>query len=190
MGLQAATSTSRTISRSTAPARPPVQPGQTPIDWTNFPIEMQSIKMQSDEQTIVPLLVPVVPAGSTGVLEFLVTAHGDLADQSVLIIPGVSLPHWFEQDGDDADQNPDLDQEVVNDLIAGAQSYAQRVLNVDPALFDSDVAEQYVRTQLETVVEAGAAAWVASGGGSTSEVSEGPLVTGSPLTPSRAWWLM
>jgi hypothetical protein len=151
-------------------AMPPALPGQPPIDWTNFPIAMTS-EMTSDglpDETIVPWLIPVVPAGSTAVFEFLVTAPGTSDGQSVQVYPGVSLPHGFTQDGSDADQNPDANPDFLNDLVTGAGSYAGRVLNFG-GTFDGEAARQYLGEQLGKIIEAGAAEWVAKGGGSTSD---------------------
>lgn len=169
--------------------RPPALPGQPPIDWANFPIEMMS-EMTSDglpDETIVPLLVPLIPAGSTAVLEFLVTAPGTLDGQSVQVFPGVSLPHWFTQDGSDADYNPDANPDVVDDLVGGAESYARRVLNFD-GLFDRDFAKQYLGDQLGTVIETGAAEWVEKGGGSTSDgVPPSAYCLTCPVPDTACW---
>jgi hypothetical protein len=152
-------------------ARPPALLGQPPIDWTDVPIAMTS-EMTSDglpDETIVPWVIPVIPAGSTAIFEFLVTAPGTTMDgESVQVYPGVILPHWFTQDGSDADQNPDMNQDVIDDLVAGAESYARRVLNFGGS-FDGDAARQYLGEQLGKVLETGVTEWVEKGGGSTSD---------------------
>jgi len=171
-------------------ARPPALLGQPPIDWTNFPIAMMS-EMTSDglpDETIVPWLIPVVPAGSTAIFEFLVTAPGTLDGQSVQVYPGVSLPHWFTQDGSDADFNPDANPDVGDDLVAGAGSYAGRVLNFG-GTFDGVSARQYLGEQLGKVIETGAAEWVTKGGGSTSDGVPPSVYCLTCFIPDVACWV-
>jgi hypothetical protein len=171
-------------------ARPPEAPGQPPINWSNFPIAMTS-EMTSDglpDETIVPWLLPVVPAGSTAIFEFTVTAPTTLDGQSVQVFPGVSLPHWFTQDGDDADQNPDANPGVVDDLVTGAEAYARRVLHFD-SFFDRDVARQLLDDRLRTVIETGAAEWVEKGGGSTMDGGTPSTYCLTCPIPFTACWL-
>jgi hypothetical protein len=171
-------------------ARPPALPGQPPIDWTNFPIAMTS-EMTSDglpDETIVPWLVPVIPAGSTAIFEFLVTAPGTLDGQSVQVYPGVSLPHGFTQDGSDTDQNPDANPDIVDDLVTGAESYARRVLNFGGTL-DGEAARQYLGEQLGKIIETGAAEWVHKGGGSTSDGVPPSVYCLTCPVPDTACWL-
>lgn len=148
---------------------PPTLAGQTPIDWSQFPIEVHSDPTSDGlpDEKLVALLVPVVPAGATAVLEFSLTAPATMNGRSFQIYPGVSQPHWFTQDGDDADFNPDQNPDVVADLVAGAESYARRVLNFDGP-FDRDFAEQHLRAKLEAALGAGVAEWVEKGGGGTT----------------------
>ncbi len=171
-------------------AKPPALPGQPPIDWTNFPIAMTS-EMTSDglpDETIVPWLIPVIPAGSTAIFEFLVTAPGTLDGQSVQVFPGVSLPHWLTPDGSDADQSPDASPDVGDDLVTGAGSYAGRILNFG-GTFDGDSAKQYLGEQLEKVIETGAAEWVEKGGGSTSDGVPPSVYCLTCFVPDVACWV-
>ncbi len=171
-------------------ARPPALPAQPPIDWTDFPIAMTS-EMTSDglpDETIVPWLIPVVPAGSTAIFEFTLNAPGTLDGESVQVYPGASLPHGFTQDGDDADPDPDPNQNVIDDLVQGAESYAGRLLN-SGGTFDGDLGRQYAGDQLGRVIENGASEWVEKGGGSTSDGVPPSVYCLTCFVPDVACWV-
>ncbi|MGI0149348.1 MAG: DUF7619 domain-containing protein, partial [Thermoplasmata archaeon] len=85
----------------------------------------------------------------------------------VQMYPGIGMP-FFTADGEDADDEPDLDPQVVRVFVEGARSYAGLVLNASDS-FDAVVAEEHVRAQLEAILERGEETWIESGGGSTSD---------------------
>ncbi len=161
-------------------AMPPTLPGEAPIDWSHFPIELAP--ESSPDETIVALLVPVIPAHSTGVIEFLVTVPTTMDGESVQMYPGIGTP-FFTADGEDADDEPDLDPQVVHDFVEGARAYADQVLHTG-ATFDGAVAEQRVRAQLEAILARGEQAWIESGGGSTSDGTGGSTSDGIYSLPA------
>lgn len=126
-------------------APPPPQRAQVATDWSKVPID---VVPESPEETILPLFLPVVPAGFTGVLEvFLQVPVG-----SFVIRAGVAPPLF----------HPDLDGDVVDFLTASARDYALRALGVvvDPEL--QPQLEEYLARQLQTVVARGIDVWVSS----------------------------
>lgn len=151
-------------------------PGQTPIDWSKFPIDLASD--EPPDETIVPLLLPLVPAGFTGVLEFTLTPPNDAIDDTMTVYPGIGTPLFSPDSTSDGDDKPDLDQQTVDDLVAGAQSYIRRVLTTDKTL-DGAFIENHLRTQLETILGSGVDAWLETGGGSTTD-GTGSTTDGQP----------
>ena len=97
----------------------------------------------------IPLLLPVVPAGFTGMLQIGLMIPDGAQDSVVLAAIG------------DPVFNPGLDPGVVSGALAGAQAYLQTSgVSLSPALV-LDL-EQYTTNQFRLVVENGRAAFVAS----------------------------
>jgi CSLREA domain-containing protein len=127
---------------------PPEHEGQPPTDWSQIPVAIDG------EVTTLPLVLPVVPAGFTGVLELTLTPPPQTLGREIVLVGGTDAPYVL----------PDRRPQIPPDFIAGARAYAARALGVaippdlEPAL------EQYAAEQLARVVEDGRSAWVASGG--------------------------
>lgn len=128
---------------------PPPHAGQVPTDWSHKPII--AIPDAGPDSTVIPLLLPVVPAGFTGALILTLTAPAGLAvGQTFQLGVGLGLPHF----------RPDLDTQVLNAFTEEARAYAQQVLGVEipPALVPE--LAQYVTAQFRSVVERGRIALV------------------------------
>src|ERR1041385_7845356 len=123
---------------------PPPQPGDLPTDWSK--VTLAAVSKRAG-RTFVPLLLPVVPTGFTGVLEFTidppVSVHGQQYSIEASIGP--------------ATVGPDLtpDPVMLADLVAGTKSYAQRFLGTTiPASKDAAL-NQYYRNVLATIATQG-----------------------------------
>lgn len=131
-------------------APPPSQAGQVRSDWSGVPIDVLP-DAQNGGVTNIPLLLPVVPAGFTGVLELTLTPPSSGQSELVAAID----PPLF---------NPNLDSRDVNSFVQEVQTYAQENLGVTihPELVPN--LEQYLRTQLLNVVTNGRQVLTASAG--------------------------
>src|SRR6185369_12484289 len=100
---------------------PPPQAGQVRDDWTQVPV---SVLTDAASGVIhVPLLLQVVPAGFTGMLQIELTSQPGAPDGQLLVAIGDPLFH------------PGLDPEVVSNAVAGAQTYLlNEGVTVPPAL--------------------------------------------------------
>ena len=127
---------------------PPSQPQQVPTDWTRIAID-EPIPAPEGRDTF-SFLLPVVPAGSTGILKFRVT--GPLAVDSV---PPERLPFYVTAAIGTPYFQPNLAEEAVATYVARAKELAQ---GFQPSLViaptDAVIAD-YVRTQLAGVVASG-----------------------------------
>lgn len=121
---------------------PPAQAGQVQTDWSQVPIDPAI-----DGLTYVPLLLPVLPAGFTGTLEFTVTA------------PSASLGIPFEIRAEIGLSSLDSQIALLRD---GARSYALNTLGVDLPPSLNPQLEQYATTQLQNPVTHGRNAAVMS----------------------------
>jgi hypothetical protein len=133
-------------------APPPPQAGQVPTDWSGVPIG--SVPDEVSGLTFIPLLLPVVPAGSTGMLWFTVTALPETERQTFHILSGIGR----------SSLQPELDPQIMRDAIARARLNAESNLGVAvPPELDFDL-EQYLTGQLQGVVARGRDAWMATVG--------------------------
>jgi hypothetical protein len=132
---------------------PPSNASQVITNWTGSPLQVNT--PQPGFNTV-PLLIPVVPAGYTGVLTFLLElppglVHGDTF--SMFALSGT--PTYF---------NPSLDPAVVSKFVSAAQTYAQNVIGVTiPSTLTSSM-QTYITNQLQSAVTKGRNDLVASGG--------------------------
>ena len=126
---------------------PPPQPGQVRDDWSQAPV---AVLLDAQSGFInIPLLLPVVPAGFTGILQIGLTLPIGAQDNSLLTAIGEPL------------FNPGLDPTAVSNAVAGARAYLESSgVTVSPAL--NAELEQYASNQLRLVVENGRPAFVAS----------------------------
>ncbi|MBI3770429.1 MAG: right-handed parallel beta-helix repeat-containing protein [Deltaproteobacteria bacterium] len=127
---------------------PPAELGQVPTDWTQVPVDVQP--GGAGDFATVPLVLPLVPTGFAGALQLTLTAPVGTHGQSFEIRVPVDPPYF----------QPQLDSQVVADLVAGARGYAQRVLLVDVSDTLVPALTQYATKQLEDVVALGRTALV------------------------------
>src|SRR5262249_51108027 len=101
---------------------PAANTGQTIHDFNNVPIEVNPFSATSYAN--VPLIVPVIPAGSQGVLAFSLTPPPD--------VHGDSTYSYYASLGDPYGQGDTgaPSSAVVTDLVNGAKSYAETNLGV------------------------------------------------------------
>lgn len=118
-------------------APPPAQTGQVPTDWSQV-----AVAAAEQQSTYIPLVLPVVPAGFTGVLEVTLTA-ATLGNFEVRF--GIGDPYL----------QPEVRSIVVDALTEGAITHARDALGVEipPAL--GPQLKQYVTTQLQSVADHG-----------------------------------
>lgn len=134
-------------------AAPPASPGQAIDDFSGVPI-LAEVDPASDMRNI-PLLVPVVPAGFTGIIEFnLMLPAGVDHGATFLVSARFDIESWLANDEDRSAR--------VAELVAGGRAYAERALETPiPATVDP-AAAIYARAQLDAIVAAGRADLVAS----------------------------
>jgi CSLREA domain-containing protein len=124
---------------------PPSQPGQVPTDWTRIAID-EPIPPPENRDSF-PLLLPVVPAGSTGVLRFRVESPSLLGGSPDFnVTADIGTPYF----------QPDLAEEVVAGYVARAKEFAAESQATPGVPSDAAIAA-YVRTQLAGVSASGQA---------------------------------
>ena len=129
-------------------APPPPQAGQIPTDFTEEPITAVPNAGRDPNSTIIPLLLPVVPAGFSGVLDVRLTLPAGVP--TFEIVAGLGQPLF----------HPDVDAQTVDAFTTGARAYADQALGTDvPTELVPELA-QYFTTQLENVVADGRTALV------------------------------
>lgn len=141
---------------------PPLQVNQVPTDWTQVPID-----------TLTPaagyynfsLLLPVVPAGYTGALQFEIASGSVEHGATFTFLVSLGLPVFA----------PDLDPLFVSGVTAGAQAYAQKNLGTTiPAALLPQM-NQYAASQFQTIVQNGRNALISSFGTEPQVYSLGQL---------------
>jgi CSLREA domain-containing protein len=153
----------------TAVVPPPVQEDPLAPDWDRVPIDVAS--GAEGDFVVIPLLLPLVPAGFTGEIEVSITAPGELHGQDLELLAGVGDPYF----------RPDLDAQTVGELSDGAIAYAGRVLGANLPATLRPALQAHVAAQLETMVARGRDAWVRSVGTQTEIYSLSQLVTEAAL---------
>jgi hypothetical protein len=114
---------------------PPAQPGQPFDDYRDVPIEVTADV--ASEQADIPLLIPIVPAGFTGLLAFTLTPPGGTAGTEFRVEAFMGTP-WFA--------NGAVRPEVVAQAAARARQFAADRLGLtagpelDPALIGYETA--------------------------------------------------
>lgn len=136
-------------------APPPANPHQVITDWSTFRTSVDGRPVT--DYTIHSFILPLVPAGFTGALEFRVNLPVGGTDVQPLLVPFNGQP-FATADGPDADSDPDIDPEYVRAHVDAAIAYARDVLGTTPP---SDVAflTQYITDQLERMVKHGIESW-------------------------------
>lgn len=129
-------------------APPPPQPGQVRSDWSQVSAVVQTDTLGSFIH--VPLLLPLVPAGFTGMLQIQLVLPLDAQDS--LLLATIGDPFF----------SPGLDPQVVTQAVAGVQAYLQRHGGITVPSPVLPTLAQYVRNQLQQVVSDGRSAFLAS----------------------------
>lgn len=128
---------------------PPAQPGQVPTDWSQFPITTPA---ESDGIVHAQLVLPFIPPGFTGAIQFTILAPLAVHGQGTNIVVGIGLPYY----------QPNADPQHQTDLIDLAEQNAQSILGTAfPSALVPNL-QQYLQTQLQNMVQQSRAAWVAS----------------------------
>jgi CSLREA domain-containing protein len=149
-------------------ASPPAATGQIIHDWSNAPIQVTPYSVGGS--TNVPLIIPVIPAGSQGALLFS-TAPPIGADLTVPYNLYASLgdPYGTESGGQ-------LSAASLAQFVAGAQSYAQTKLGVLLTAAQISKMSDYAAGQLANVVDSGEQALLQTQGGQPIFYSNSQLV--------------
>jgi CSLREA domain-containing protein len=131
-------------------APPPPHPNQVPTDWIHVPIDVVADVAEGADISI-PLFLPLIPAGYTGALHFLLTTPLTAPDSNTAEINvGIDSPFF----------KAELDAQVVASLVEAARVYAEENLGVVvPAALTPDL-ERYLTTQLESMMQQGRQTWV------------------------------
>jgi len=129
---------------------PPASPSQSFDDFRTVPIAA-GVDAAS-ELVSIPLLLPIVPAGFTGTIEYILTLPvGTPHGAEFLVAAKMAREQWL---GDEA---------KVADLVRGARAYAARSFET-PVPGSVDVAAfAYARMQLEAIAAGGRSELVARG---------------------------
>lgn len=133
------------LSRFFPLAPPPVQAGQIRSDWTTVPTTVRVLGEEGGYLQV-PLLLPVVPAGFIGSLQLGLVQPNDA--EETFLVAAIGDPLF----------TPALDEEMLAGAVAGAEAYLAEGDVTVPA----GVLAPYVAAQLDLVVAAGRAAFVAN----------------------------
>ena len=149
-------------------AQPPIQPERQIQDGSGWERTYRVLRTYSNPgDRAFKLIVPVVPPGYRGVLEFAVQGPIENIGKPVAMIAQVGAPLV---------ENGTLRPEMRDIFAAGAHDVAQRVWEYTiPTGLDADM-KDYIRVQYELVVAAGLDAYVQSFGTSQAIFSETQLV--------------
>jgi hypothetical protein len=132
-------------------ANPPSQAGQVYNDYSDV-----DVAVTTDDPTAfrnVPFLLPVVPAGFTGTLDFLITPPAQLPEGASFLVSALIGTPFFSGDAPRS--------EVVDAMVEGAKRFAANHLAVTvPALLDGTLAD-YASNELTLAVDAGVGSVVA-----------------------------
>ncbi len=133
---------------------PPAQPGQVAVDWAQVPLNV--VETTTPDRRIVPLVLPMIPAGSTGVVPFFLTAPGNHGATFTIDVK-VGTPYYDGQT---------LDPVVPIALVEAARDYLAAI-GIDASSVPDAPLVAYATTQLQTLEADGAAALQADLGGAT-----------------------
>jgi len=131
---------------------PPLpQPGQVQTDWSTVPVAVRPFAQNGFLN--VPLILPIVPAGFTGILEVTLMVPPNLGEGDVfelLALMGTPYLH------------PDPDPQVIHDFSAGARDYAEHNLGVTIPSTLLPQLNSYITTQLLNILVSGQEALMSS----------------------------
>lgn len=126
----------------------PPHAGQVPTNWNEA--AFNSISSAYPDFTMIPLFLPLIPAGSNHVLEFTITAPQEIDGQNFQILFGINAPYF----------TPTLDAQIVDEFIDTARTYAEQHLGAVIPLALIPGMKQYLTTQLQSEVTRGRTALV------------------------------
>ena len=130
-------------------APPPAQPGQVLQDWDFIP---PIVAEGQDSFLQLPLLLPIVPSGFTGVLRIALT------------LPANAQPTFLLSTLGDPIFMTGVTQELIDNVVAGARAYVQQNFGVTvPATLIPQL-QQYAATQFQRIVANGQTTFAASFG--------------------------
>ncbi len=144
---------------------PPPQAGQIATDWSLAPLYV--LPGPGSGFVNVPLLVPVIPAGYTGELRFVLAIPGTFTEGSSFT--------FFASNGDPLLQPGSEPSVVVGPMAAGAVDYARANLGVTIPPAENAALVQYVANQLQNSVANGRAAFSSSSGATALVYSLGQM---------------
>jgi hypothetical protein len=128
---------------------PPAQPGQVLQEWDFVP---PIIAEAQDSFLQLPLLLPIVPTGFTGVLRIALTFPANA--QSSFVLSTLGDPLFMSG----------VTQEFINNVVAGARAYVQQNFGVTVPTTLVPQLQQYAATQFRQIVANGQTAFAASFG--------------------------
>jgi hypothetical protein len=143
-------------------AQPPSQPDQRLTDFTQVPVTVRA--GASTGYTNLPLLLPIVPAGFTGMLQILLVLPATPTSASTFFA-NIDTPYF----------NPTLDPQVVSAQVTGAIAYSPGGLGITISPTLVPYLQQYVTNQLQLAVKQGRDAFVASLGNAPQVYSHAQL---------------
>lgn len=130
-------------------APPPAQPDQRLVSYDQVPFVLEP---STGGYTTVPLLLPIVPAGFTGMLQVLLEVPVPSPTAPSTLFVNLDTPYVVATPTDVA----------VNGLVAGATAYAPRGFHITIPATLAPALRQYVRNQLQLLVEQGRSAFLTS----------------------------
>jgi CSLREA domain-containing protein len=130
---------------------PPAQSGQVVTDWTAVPL--YATPGPSLGVVNVPLLLPIIPAGSSHVLEFKVFISSAFTEGQTIA---------FYATGGSPYMNPTLDPALLSQMTANAIAYAQANLGVTVSSSKTAAISAYIANQYQLAVSTGRTAYAAS----------------------------
>jgi CSLREA domain-containing protein len=141
---------------------PPGQTGQILTDWSQIPV---TLPPDSGGIVYAELVLPFIPPGFTGAIQFTVLAPPGTHGEGVDMISGIFSPYY----------QPNLDPQHQVDLINFAELNTEVSLGVT---FPSELVpalQQYLNTQLQDLVQQSRSAWVSSLGAQYQVYSDAQL---------------
>jgi CSLREA domain-containing protein len=141
---------------------PPGQPGQILTDWSQIPFTLPA---DSSGIVYAGLVLPFVPPGFTGAIQFVVVPPPGTHGEGLDMISGIFPPYY----------QPNLDPQHQVSLINFAELNAQLFLGIAfpsrliPAL------QQYLNMQLQDMVQQSRSAWLSSQGAQYQVYSDAQL---------------
>jgi CSLREA domain-containing protein len=138
---------------------PPANPQQEIVNWTGIPLD---IATPGAAYTNAVFLIPVIPAGYTGILDLGLQVPSGLTEGTTFQLYVNNQNSFFD---------PTFDPLALSDLVAGAQSYAQNTFGVTIPASLTGALESYISTQLQNVITIGRQDLLTSSGSQTDTFS-------------------